>query len=223
MTHSATKSVIAIPRASGDFQSRGLRGCGAGTGSRPIGDSQFVTTNISSVVWSHKMPGSRPAFPCTLSALLIFATAVIIAGCAGPASKAGNLNALSEQSNAQAAPYRIATLWGLPKCSKFGSGERLVLKSGARKDLKPALDYFLRTHDLSECWFVDIFTDEKALAEFKREISPSAEPSSDAAEQMLTSDYVQLNNNTKTNERWYGVPVRLPNGRWEDKISKLGR
>jgi len=110
--------------------------------------------------------------------------------------------------------------WGVPKCSKFGSGERLVLKSGARKDLRPALDYFLRTHDLSECWFVDIFTDENALAEFKRETSASAD-SSDAAEQMLTSDYAQLNNNPKTNERWFGVPVQRSDGRWEDKITKL--
>jgi hypothetical protein len=220
MTHNATRSVTAIPRASGDFQSRGLRAGGAGTGSRPIRDSQFVISNISSVVWSHNVAGLR-AFRCSLSLLLIFACALITTGCAGPSSKADKVNVLSEQSNAQSAPYRIATLWGLPKCSKFGSGERLVLKSGARKDLKPALDYFLHTHDLSECWFVDIFTDEKALAEFKRETSPSAQPSSDAAEQMLTSDYVQLNNNTKTNERWYGVPVQLPNGRWEDKISKL--
>jgi hypothetical protein len=221
MTHSATRSVIAIPRASGDFQRRGLRGGGAGTGSRPIGDSQFVASNTWSVVRSDNVPRSRPAFPCIPCVLLIFAGALITAGCAGSPSKTDDANVSSEQSNAQAAPYRVATLWGLPKCSKFGSGERLVLKSGARKDLKPALDYFLRTHDLSECWFVDIFTDEKALAEFKREISPAAEHSSDAAEQMLTSDYVQLNNNTKTNERWYGVPVQLPNGRWEDKISKL--
>jgi hypothetical protein len=133
---------------------------------------------------------------------------MLVGGCSAPASKGND------------APYKIATLWGLPKCSKYGSGERLILNSGARKDLKPALDYFLRTHDLSECWFVDIFTDEKALAEFKLETS-STPHSSDAAEQMLTSNYAQLNNNSKTNERWFGLPVRLPNGRWEDKISEL--
>ena len=155
------------------------------------------------------------------SVLLIFAGVLSLAGCSAPASKADHANASSEPSNAQSAPYRIATLWSVPKCSKYGSGERLILKSGARKDLKPALDYFLRTHDLSECWFVDIFTDESALAEFKLETSESADKSSDAAEQMLTSNYAQLNNNPKTNERWFGVPVQLSNGKWEDKISKL--
>jgi hypothetical protein len=159
----------------------------------------------------------------TSSVLLIFSAVLSLAGCSAPASKAGKPNVSLEASNAQSAPYRIATLWSVPKCSKYGSGERLILKSGARKDLKPALDYFLRTHDLSECWFVDIFTDENALAEFKLETSELADKSTDAAEQMLTSNYAQLNNNPKTKERWFGVPVRLSNGRWEDKISELPR
>jgi hypothetical protein len=100
---------------------------------------------------------------------------LIIAGCVPSTTKDdAAASAPSGQLPAQSAPYPVATQWAVPKCSKYGSGERLIFKGGDRKGLKPALDYFLRTHDLSECWFVDIFTDENALAEFKRETSASA-------------------------------------------------
>ncbi len=155
-----------------------------------------------------------------MKTLLVVAGAIALAGCAA-ADRGSKQNASRGPADNESAPYMIASLWGVPKCSRYGSGERLILKSGKRKDLKPALDYFLRTHDLSECWFVDIFTDEKALAEFIVETSASADSASDAAKQMLTSNYLQFTNDPSSHERWYGIPVHLPNGRWEDQITNL--
>ena len=145
------------------------------------------------------------------------------AGCVSTSSNRTQATAPAQPRGTQVAPYFVALEGAVPACSRFGATERLVLRSGNRKDLKPALDYFIRTHDLSECWFVDIFTNEAALAEFIAETSDSASGSSDAAKQMLTANYVQLNNNAKTHERWYGVPVQRPNGRWEDVITDLRR